>query len=264
MPQSLRSKQLLYLPLVRWVYAAIYLCISLFVSWYAAKFLSAILNRLMKRVHPKREFRLRWPLGLLVFYLFLRLAWTLASTVAGRVIVGRISSVLVLISLTWLGMKAIDTVTERTTSRLAETELLAKSVAIHLIRMGSKLALVIVAFLLILAMSEVNLSAAITGLGIGGLAIAFAAQKTIENLFGTVTFVTDRVAKVGDFCRIGQHAGTIQHVGLRSTRMRTVEDSILTLPNGYLVSSTVENVGSRAKILFQHKIELRGRGPKRR
>jgi MscS family membrane protein len=83
----------------------------------------------------------------------------------------------------------------------------------------------IVGLFLILRRSGVELTAAIAGLGVGGIAIAFAAQKTLENFFGTVMVVGDEVVKVGDYCQAGTIEGRIESIGLRSTRIRTAGGS---------------------------------------
>ena len=63
----------------------------------------------------------------------------------------------------------------------------------------------------------INLTAVVAGLGIGGIAVAFAAQKTIENFFGGLFLVWDKPIRLGDYCKAGEHAGTVEHIGLRST-----------------------------------------------
>ena len=91
----------------------------------------------------------------------------------------------------------------------------------------------------------------------GGIAIAFAAQKTLENLFGTIMVVSDRVVRVGDFCRVGDTLGTVEEVGLRSTRVRTLAQTILTVPNGQLAAMSLENFAARQRILLNQTIGLR-------
>jgi len=95
-----------------------------------------------------------------------------------------------------------------------------------------------------------NMSAALAGLGIGGLAIGFGAQKTIENLFGGVSVLGDEVIRVGDVCRFGDKTGTVEDIGLRSTRVRTDERTLLAIPNGTVATINVENLSRRDKILF--------------
>ena len=101
------------------------------------------------------------------------------------------------------------------------------------------------------------MSTALAGLGIGGIAIAFAAQKTLENLFGGVSLLGDEVIRVGDICRFGDRTGTVEDISLRSTRIRTPERTELSIPNGTLATMNVENLSRRDKILFNTKLGLR-------
>lgn len=102
-----------------------------------------------------------------------------------------------------------------------------------------------------------NMSTALAGLGIGGLAIGFGAQKTIENLFGGVSVLGDEVIRVGDVCTFGDRTGVVEDIGLRSTRVRTAERTLLAIPNGTVATMNVENLSRRDKILFTTKLGLR-------
>jgi len=102
-----------------------------------------------------------------------------------------------------------------------------------------------------------NMSTALAGLGIGGLAIGFGAQKTIENLFGGVSVLADEVFRVGDVCRFGDRTGVVEDIGLRSTRIRTDERTLLAIPNGTVATINLENLSRRDKILFKTTLNLR-------
>src|SRR5215469_16397873 len=95
-----------------------------------------------------------------------------------------------------------------------------------------KAVVIFLCFLALLSLFGVDTKAALAGLGIGGIAIAFAAQKTLENLLGGVSVIFDQVVKVGDFCRLGDRSGTVEDISLRSTRVRTLEGPVLSVPNG--------------------------------
>ncbi|MFZ0807205.1 MAG: mechanosensitive ion channel family protein, partial [Candidatus Sulfotelmatobacter sp.] len=102
----------------------------------------------------------------------------------------------------------------------------------------------------------VNLTTALAGVGIGGLAIGFGAQQTIANLFGGVSVLGDEVIRVGDVCTFGDRTGTVEDIGLRSTRVRTEERTLLAIPNGTVATMNVENLSRRDKILFKIKLAL--------
>jgi MscS family membrane protein len=120
-----------------------------------------------------------------------------------------------------------------------------------------KALIVVLAIFTVLGTLGFNLTTALAGLGIGGLAIAFAAQKTLENLFGGVSVLGDEVIRVGDVCRFGDSAGTVEDIGLRSTQVRTDSRTVLSIPNGSLATMNVENLSRRDKILFNTKLGLR-------
>ncbi len=102
-----------------------------------------------------------------------------------------------------------------------------------------------------------NMSTALAGLGIGGLAIGFGAQQSIANLFGGVFVLGDEVFRVGDVCRFGDRTGVVEDIGLRSTRIRTDERTLVAIPNGTVATINLENLSRRDKILFQTKLGLR-------
>jgi len=128
---------------------------------------------------------------------------------------------------------------------------------LQLSRWVIKALVAVVTIVIILYKVGLNPTTVVTGLGLGGVALAFAAQKTIENVFGTVMIVADKPVRVGDFCKIGDSLGTIEEIGLRSTRVRTLDRTLVTVPNGQLASMIVENYASRERIWFRHVIGLR-------
>jgi MscS family membrane protein len=128
---------------------------------------------------------------------------------------------------------------------------------VRLINRLGKVAVVIVSALLLLHLSGVNLTAVLTGLGLGGIAIAFAAQKTLENLFGGIMVISDKPIQVGDFCRAGEFTGVVEDIGLRSTRLRTLERTMVSIPNGQLATMSLENFTLRDRIRFLHVVGLR-------
>ncbi len=96
----------------------------------------------------------------------------------------------------------------------------------------------------------------IAGLGIGGMAVAFAAKDSIENVFGSVTIAADTPFKIGHFIKIGDITGTVERVGLRSTRVRTMDRTVVTVPNARLISEIVEDYSARDSFKFETTIGL--------
>ncbi len=119
-----------------------------------------------------------------------------------------------------------------------------------------KAIIVVMALFLILGVLGFNMSTALAGVGIGTLAVGFGAQQTIANLFGGVSVLGDEVIRVGDVCKFGDRTGTVEDIGLRSTRVRTEERTLLAIPNGTVATINVENLSRRDKILFKTVLGL--------
>lgn len=119
-----------------------------------------------------------------------------------------------------------------------------------------KAAIFVMAVFFVLATLGFNMSTALAGLGIGTLAIGFGAQQTIANLFGGVSVLGDEVIRVGDVCKFGDRTGTVEDIGLRSTRVRTDERTLLAIPNGTVATINVENLSRRDKMLFKSVLGL--------
>ncbi len=114
-----------------------------------------------------------------------------------------------------------------------------------MIRTTLKVLVFVVAFVILAGTFERDLTGLLAGLGIGGLAFAFAAQDTLGNLFGSLTVLLDRPFQVGDWVVVGDVEGTVEEVGFRSTRIRTFYNSKITLPNSQLTTASVDNLGDR-------------------
>jgi MscS family membrane protein len=96
----------------------------------------------------------------------------------------------------------------------------------------------------------------LAGLGIGGIAIAFGAQKTIENLFGSISLAADQPFRVGDLVRIEDFTGNVERIGMRSTQIRTIDRTLVSLPNGKLADMRIEDFAARDRIRFAATLGL--------
>ncbi|MGA7117441.1 MAG: mechanosensitive ion channel family protein [Hyphomicrobium sp.] len=97
----------------------------------------------------------------------------------------------------------------------------------------------------------------IAGLGVGGLAVALAAQSSIENLIGGLNLYADRPIRVGDFCDYAGIQGHVEHIGLRSTRIRALDRTVTSVPNSLLAKVHITNYALRDQMLFRHTLDLR-------
>ena len=169
----------------------------------------------------------------------------------------QIAGVILIIGFFWLLWRVLQWLLRIFRDRAIAAQRLGTSSLMLLGERMLKAAIVILAIFGILKNLGFNMNAALAGLGIGGIAVAFAAQKTLENLLGGMSVLGDEVIRVGDTCRFGDRVGTVEDISLRSTRIRTPERTQLSIPNGSLATMNIENLTLRDKILFNPKLKLR-------
>ena len=176
---------------------------------------------------------------------------------AARLFVDRALGLIFFLAVAWAAAVVVDLITERWRSRLDPRVQAVSYSVLPLGRQVLKLSLFLFAILSVLSVWGYNTSTILAGLGVGGLAVALAAQKTIENLFGGISVIGDRPVLVGDVCRFGDRTGTVMHIGLRSTRIRTPDRTIISVPNSQFSSMALENISGRDKIWFHPTLNLR-------
>ncbi|MXW26926.1 MAG: mechanosensitive ion channel family protein [Dehalococcoidia bacterium] len=148
-------------------------------------------------------------------------------------------------ALVWMAFRAIDIFTDVLERRAEKTVSRIDDQLVPLLNSTLKGVAILVGGLFVLANLGVNVTSLVAGLGIGGLAIALAAQDTIRNLLGGVTIFADRPFQVGDWVVVNDIEGTVEHVGFRSSRVRTFYNSVVTVPNARIVDTHVDNMGLR-------------------
>ena len=111
--------------------------------------------------------------------------------------------------------------------------------------------------LFILYHFSINVTAALAGLGVGGIAVALAAQKTLENVIGGVSLIADQAVRAGDFLNLADVQGTVEEVGLRSTKIRTLDRTLVSLPNGQIANMKLETISARDKFWFHPVVGLK-------
>lgn len=258
-PEQLRTIRWLSLPLYRWM--AILLLIPLVFGLAALStraltgFLSPLFRRLTRGQDDPKLASLG-PLRLLVLALFFYGASFFGLSLATRHFWQRVAETLMVMALCWLSLRLVDVVAELSLKRLQRFHGSGDTALVRLISRLLKAATVILAVLVLLFLADVDLTAALTGLGVGGLAIGFGAQKTIENLFGGIMVISDKPVNVGDVCKVGEFFGTVEDIGIRSTRIRTLDRTVVSVPNGQLASMSLENFAMRDRIRFHHTVGL--------
>ena len=124
------------------------------------------------------------------------------------------------------------------------------SLVSHIIPILEKIVKFLIAFIVIASFLQsqgYSLTSLIAGFGITGLAVGFAAQQTIASVFGTISVLTDKIYKVGDYIKVNNFEGTVESISIRSTKIRTLDNFLITVPNDICADSVIENISKAVK-----------------
>jgi MscS family membrane protein len=252
LPQQLVTFEILDTPIWRWIA----LLGGGVVLWIVAGFLSWAMVATIRPLVVAPGFR--GPLRVALTVAGLRAALEIAPPATlSRTFIERALGMIFFLTVAWAGGVVVDLIAERWRSRLDPRMQAVSYSVLPLGRQILKLSLFLIAILSVLSVWGYNTTTILAGLGVGGLAVALAAQKTIENLFGGISVIGDRPVLVGDVCRFGDRVGTVMHIGLRSTRIRTPDRTIISVPNAQFSSMELENISGRDKIWFHPTLNLR-------
>jgi MscS family membrane protein len=252
LPQRLVTFEILDTPVWRWIA----LIAASVVLWFVGGLLSWALVAALRPLVDAPGFRGPIRIALVVAGLRATMEFAPPATLS-RTFVERALALSFFLAVAWAGAVVVDLVTERWRSRLDPRMQAVSYSVLPLGRQILKLSFFLIAILSVVSAWGYNTTTILAGLGVGGLAVALAAQKTIENLFGGISVIGDRPVLVGDVCRFGDPVGTVMHIGLRSTRIRTPDRTIISVPNAQFSSMELENISGRDKIWFHPTLNLR-------
>ena len=190
-------------------------------------------------------------LAVVVFHFW---AESVEASIIARQTLLRYIGIVAWVALAWFALRLVDAIARVTTARMERHERRQAVSVILLLRRAAKVVLLALAIVAILDTLGFDVTTGIAALGIGGIALALGAQKTVENLVGSVTVIADTPVQVGDFCRVGDVVGTVEDIGMRSTRIRTLERTLVTIPNADFSSRQIENYSKRDRFLFKPTI----------
>jgi MscS family membrane protein len=227
-------------------------------AWLAIRVVTAMTSRTTTTFDDELVARLRSPLRWLIIVGLVRAQIRLldfgptSHGYAMTVLLSAFAFVLV-----WGTLRAIDVTTSRMTTAAWAVRRPASRALLSLIGRIAKVIVIAIATIGFLGGIGLPVASLLAGLGIGGIALAFGAQKTVENLFGAVAIGVDQPLREGDFVRVeADTMGTVETVGLRSTRIRTLDRTIVTLPNGKLADMRVETYAVRDRCRLATTIGL--------
>lgn len=161
------------------------------------------------------------------------------------------------VALLWCGFVTLDAFERRMHERFLRQGRPSAVTVIPLLDKVAKAAWALLISLMFLENMGLDVKTLLAGLGVGGLAVALAGQKTMENLFGGLMLVLDQPVRAGDFCGFGDKSGEVLEVGLRSIKLRTTDRTVITVPNGEFSQLTLENFAKRDRIRFDSMFGLR-------
>jgi len=162
-----------------------------------------------------------------------------------------------IVATAWLFFRMIDTAVLGLRVRAERRGNVGLVPALNPLQRITKALIVVIGVLAVLGTLGVNITAALAGLGVGSIAVALAAQRSIEHLIGGVSLFTDQPVRVGDFFRYGDEVGTVEEIGLRSTRVRTLNRTVVTIPNAEFSNLRLENYARRDQMRLWTMIGVR-------
>ncbi len=262
LPPALTETRFLEIALWQWIG----LMLLVVAAWVAAWLLTSIIVRIVKPLTAKSETDIDdklldlvvGPLRLLVTIgTFNAALHTLLLSVPANNFAREVSKFLVIAGVAWLVFRVIDLFAAVTKENFAKR---GQAGAVHLVPLGARAIKIAVGAMTVLATLDTfgfDITAIIAGLGVGGLAVALAAQKTVENIFGGVSVLIDQPVRPGDFCKFGDKTGTVEDIGVRSTRIRTLDRTVVSIPNAEFSTMQLENFALRDRIRLFTTLGLR-------
>lgn len=284
MDTEILSKQFLGNSIQNYLLFASILLFGLLFKRIFSRLLSSLMFRLFKRLHPDTDPKvfvslLLRPVELLILFSVLYLSinqldYPLQEVIFKRTtLINKVPSVyeltliqvldklfllLFIIALFWIALRIIDFVAYVFLYKASLTESKSDDQMVPFVKELSKIITIIFGVFVVLgAVFNLNVATIIAGLGIGGIAVALAAQDTLQNLLGSFTIFADRPFVVGDLVRIDKYEGTIEKVGFRSTLLRTLDKTLVIIPNKKMVDSPLENLSLRNLRRMKFNISLK-------
>jgi MscS family membrane protein len=246
MPEALKQGFILEY----WQWIGIFLAILIgsisdkLLAWMLAKNVAR-----WKRKHPEYEAldeTILRPLGLMAMALMWWFGLGALGLPDGALVVLSVAvKMLVSISTVWSAFRLVDMVYVLMLSRAMRTENKFDDLLVPMVSKSLKVFVVVVGAIFTADNLNIDVTSLLAGLGLGGLAFALAAKDLLGNFFGSLTVLLDRPFHIGDWVIIGDVEGSVEDVGFRSTRIRTFYNSLVTLPNSNLTTTTIDNMGAR-------------------
>lgn len=254
--RSVPNKTFLGYELFKWV-----VLFAVGLSAYVTVFLIAlVIRRILGEPNSpsnRRTFRfLVLPFGLWVIVILMNVTASSLGAGVTAAAIQRVSPLPILITV-WMMFAGMNLIREVYANRLRDRNRPGAAVFLDPATSAIKLLITIAAILIYMNKLGIDISTVLAGLGIGGIAVALALQKPMENVFGAFMLYTQQPVRVGDFCRFGTETGTIEEIGLQTTRIRTLANTVIAIPNARLAGDPIDNISARKKIRYRPILRLR-------
>ncbi len=262
LPEFLVTKRFAGILLFQWLFVFIVLPVVYFLTTLLNRLLGLVIGSVRRRVFKQASASnaevLAVPIRLLLIVLFIRaMLVKLALPLFARQFWATAANLITILACVWLSVLINKKIERYIRRRLARAGNIGVASIVRLGRGVTDVLFMFIGLLVTLHMFGIKPTTALAGLGIGGIALALAAQKTLENVLGGVSLVIDRVLRVAETVNIGGMIGTVEEVGWRSTNIRTRDRSVVSIPNGQLANLSLEDLSSKDKFWFNPSIRLR-------
>jgi len=195
------------------------------------------------------------PLRFLITIVFVRATFDMiAPSLVARAIFE--TRTFLIIAIVWVLVGVVDVVMARLAERMKRNGQQDAVVLLKPAATGIKITLVLLAIVSWMDNLGYEVTTILAGLGVGGVAVALAAQKSLENLIGSITIYASQPVHVGDFCKFGETFGVVEEIGLRATQLRTLARTVVHVPNALFAADAIENLTQRDKILYRTRLRL--------
>lgn len=262
LPGFLVANRIAGIPLFEWLAFFVGLPIFYLLALLLNRLLSPLFGRLRRRLAKQADLPnpevLPTPVRLLLIALTIR--WLLSKiglSLLARQFWSSAATVIAVSAIVWILILVSSRAEQYAHLRLRSRNLTGAASVLRLTRRVADGLFIFGGVLVILYAFGINPTAGLAGLGVGGIAVALAAQKTLENVIAGASMIFDQVVRVGDTLKVGDIVGTVDQIGLRSTRIRTLDRTLVSVPNGQIASMSLETLSGRDKFWFHPTIGLR-------
>lgn len=267
LPRFLVSIRFLDTPLWKWLALLVVAIIVVSVFRLLGRLLLFLFRKFESRLKKPRRWAwiqavLQPALVVLSVMIFRIVEEIIDPSALSRLYIGRALLLVIVWSFAWCFINVVDLSLARIDALLDPRQRMVSHSLIYLGRRVTKVVIAAVAAIVVLNNWGYEMTTIIAGLGVGGIAVALAAQSTIANVFGGVSVIGDRPVLVGDFGNFGGLIGTVEDIGMRSTRIRTLNRTLVSVPNSNFAGMNLENYALRDKILFNPTFQIKRATPK--